>query len=88
VNGLQRRLGRVAAVERARRTAADPVLPFLLVSPGQWPPEEAAASWAAEAAGDQAAMDDLVERHTGERPAPPGAGQLVVLLREVPGGPR
>jgi hypothetical protein len=87
VNGLQRRLGRVAAVERARRTAADPVLPFLLVSPGQWPPEEAAASWAAEAVGDQAVMDDLVERHTGERPAPPGS-QQVVVLREVPGGPR
>jgi hypothetical protein len=88
VNGLKRRLGRVAALERARRAAAEPVPRMLLVSPGQWPAEDAAAYWAAEAVGNHEVMDDLVERHTGERPAPPGAGQLVVLLREVPGGPR
>lgn len=79
MGGLQRRLARVAV---------DPVLPFLLISPGQWPREDAAAYWAAEAAGDQEVMDNLVERHTGKRPAPPEAKQVVVLLREVPGGPR
>jgi hypothetical protein len=81
---LLRRRGRVAEVERARRAAADPVPPFLLVSPGQWPPEDAAASWAAEAAGNHAVMDDLVTWQTGERPAPAGTNQLVIRLRDVP----
>jgi hypothetical protein len=57
---------------------------MLLVSPEEWPPEDAAAYWAAEAVGDQEVMDDLMERHTGHRPAPPGAGQLVIVIREVP----
>jgi hypothetical protein len=84
VSRLQQRLGRVAEVERARRAAADPVLPFLLASPGRWPAEDAAASWAAEAVGDHAVMDDLVARHTGERPASAGVNQLAAAVREVP----
>ncbi len=85
---MARRLSRVAEVERRRQAAANPVPPFLLISPGQWPPEDEAAYWAAEAAGDHEVMDDLVKRHTGERPAPPESGQLVVVIREVPGGPQ
>jgi hypothetical protein len=84
VSKLRQRLGRVAAVARARRAAVHPVPRMLLVSPGEWPPEDEAASWAAEAVGDQEVMDDLVERHTGQRPAPPGAGQLVIRVRDVP----
>jgi hypothetical protein len=84
VSGLRRRLGRMAELERGRWAAVDPVLPFLLVSPGQWPPEDAAAYWAAEQVGNREVMDDLVERQTGHRPAPPGAGQLVIRVREVP----
>jgi hypothetical protein len=57
---------------------------MLLVSPGEWPPEDEAAYLAAEAAGNHEVMDDLVERQTGERPAPPGANQLVIRVREVP----
>jgi hypothetical protein len=87
VSGLRRRLGRVA-VERARRAAADPVARMLLVSPGQWPPEDEEAYWAAAAAGNHAVMDDLVARHTGHRPAPPGSQQVMVVMHEVPGGPR
>jgi hypothetical protein len=85
VSRLERR---VAQIQRRQSVNRNPVPPMLLVSPGEWPPEDEEASWAAEAVGDQAVMDDLVERQMGQRPAPPGAGQLVVLLREVPGGPR
>lgn len=81
---MSRLARRVAVVAGRRRAAATPVLPFLLVSPGQWPPQDEAAYWAAEAAGDQEAMDELVERHTGERPAPAGVNRLVVVVREVP----
>lgn len=75
---------RVARAERSQRMTRDPVRAMLLVSPGQWTPEDEAVYWVAEAAWDQAAMDDLVERHTGEQPAPPRANQLVILIREVP----
>jgi hypothetical protein len=85
VSRLERR---VTEIQRRQSVSHNPIPPMLLVSPGQWPPEDEEASWAAEAVGDQAVMDDLVERHTGERPAPPGSQQVVVVLREVPGGPR
>jgi hypothetical protein len=81
VSRLERR---VAQIQRRQSVSRNPVPPMLLVSPGEWPPEDEAAYWAAEAVGDHEMMDDLVERHTGEWPAPPGAGQLVIRVREVP----
>ena len=78
---LQRRVGRL---QHRQRAVHFPVLPFRLLVPGEWPPQAEAAYWAAKATGDQAAMDELVARQTGERAAPPGANQLVIVVGEVP----
>jgi hypothetical protein len=75
---------RVAQIQRRQRVSQHPIPPMLLVSPGEWPAEDEAAYWAAEAVGDHEVMDALVERHTGHRPAPPGANQLVIRLRDLP----
>lgn len=82
MSGLRRQLARVTRLEQRRQTRA--VSRMVIVAPGEWPPEDAAAYWAAEAAGNQAVMDALVERHTGLRLGEAGVERLLILLREVP----
>lgn len=88
MSGLRGRLGRVARTKRIQGVIRELVPPMVLVSPGEWPHEDAAAYRVAEGVGDREAMDALVERHTGHRPAALGSGQVVILVREVPIRPR
>lgn len=82
MSGLRRQLARVTRLEQRRQTRS--VSRMMFVAPGEWAPEDAAAYWAAEAAGDQAAMDALVEQYTGVRMGEPGVERLLILVREVP----
>lgn len=82
MSGLRRQLARVTRLEQRRHIRT--VSRMVLVSPGAWPPEDAAAYWEAETAGDQATMDALIEQHTEVRLEKPGVERLVILIREVP----
>jgi hypothetical protein len=82
MSGLRRQLARVTRLEQRRQTRA--VSRMVFVSPGEWAPADAAAYWEAEAAGNQAKMDALIERHTGQRMDEPGVERLLILIRDVP----
>lgn len=82
MSGLRRQLARVIRLEQRRQIRT--VSRMVFVSPGEWSPEDEAASWAAEAAGDQAVLDTLIEQHTGLQLGEPGVERLLILLREVP----
>lgn len=82
MSGRRRQLERVSRLEQRRQIRA--VSRMVFVSPGEWPPADAAAYWAAEAAGNQSVMDALIERQTGQRLGEAGVERLVILVREVP----
>jgi hypothetical protein len=82
MSGLRRQLARVTRLEQRRQTRS--VSRIVFVSPGEWPPEDAAAYWAAEAAGDQPTMDALIEQYIGLRLGEAGVKRLLILVREVP----
>ena len=71
-NGIGGRLVRLEQRLAPPRPAEDPIA---IICPDRWPLPARQAFRAAEAAGDVARMDDLIEEQTGRRPPPRPGGR-------------